>query len=511
MADESNTTPAKSGTGYARWKQLDADRNQLLHRLERYASVTIPKVLLPEDINPNTESIQHDWQSLGAQATNHLANKLMLALFSPGRPFFRLDPSKKLKQQMAELQVPEEQLRTALVGGEQEALRILDQKAIRPKLNQVFKHLIVLGNVLLDLSDDNEARVFGLRRYCVKRSCTGKVQEIVICERVKFDELEPDVQSGVQKSADAVVHYIRWYKRSGKRWKLTQWIDSHYLPGKDGAWDEDQFRLFPLTWDLADEHDYGTGHVEDYSGDFSALSVFSETEIKAALLASEYRWLADPNGITDVQDFRKSQNGDVLPGRKDDLALIHMTGTGALNEIRQTAEVVTRRIGQAFLLGSAVTRSAERVTAEEIRMQAQELESSLGGVYSRLAVDLQLPLAGWLLQQIDVDIGGTELVPTIVTGLDALSRGADSSSLAQFLSDFGSVTQLPPQALAYLNIREVMSVLAAGRGLDPSKFLKSEDQVAQEQQAAQEAALEAEAGTALAQEGAKAVSQGSNQ
>ena len=63
--------------------------------------------------------------------------------------------------------------------------------------------------------------------------------------------------------------------------------------------------------------------------------------------------------------------------------------------------MTTRRLGAAFLLNTAVTRDAERVTAQEIRMQAQELESSLGGVYSRLANELQLPLAKRLLQEID--------------------------------------------------------------------------------------------------------------
>lgn len=44
------------------------------------------------------------------------------------------------------------------------------------------------------------------------------------------------------------------------------------------------------------------------------------------------------------------------------------------------------------LLNSAVQRNGERVTAEEIRYVAGELEDTLGGVYSLLSQELQLSL-----------------------------------------------------------------------------------------------------------------------
>ncbi|WP_416142518.1 portal protein [Escherichia coli] len=46
---------------------------------------------------------------------------------------------------------------------------------------------------------------------------------------------------------------------------------------------------------------------------------------------------------------------------------------------------------------SAVQRTGERVTAEEIRYVASELEDTLGGVYSILSQELQLPLVRVLL------------------------------------------------------------------------------------------------------------------
>lgn len=350
----------------ARWTALHGKRSGFLRRCERYASMTSPKVCTPDTVNQNTESLQNDWTSFGAQCLNHLANKLMFAMFSPTRPFFRTDPSRELSQELLAQGIQPERLREALVQGEQDAIKVLDQRAVRPKLYQVVRHLIVTGNVLLDLSSDMP-RVFSLKHYVVKRSCSGRVQEFLIHERIMFDELEPDAQAASPASLrrpgnDNEVSHIRWFKRDGDRWTMTQWVNDHRLPSDfDGRWSAAKFPYHVLTWDLADEHDYGTGLVEDYNSDFSALQVFSEAEVKSAVMASEFRWMADPAGITDVNDFKASNNGDVLPGRKDDLSLVSLGGGTSLSQITTTADRVIQRLGRAFLLGSGAVRDAERV------------------------------------------------------------------------------------------------------------------------------------------------------
>lgn len=491
----------------ARWQELDGNRRGFLRRCENYAAVTIPKVCLPDGIQQNSESIQHDWQSVGAQATNHLLNKLMLAMFRPGAPFFRLDPNIELTKQLAAQGVTEENLREALVGGEQRAMRTLDQRAIRPKLYETLRHLIITGNTLLDLMDKEAPRVIGIKRYVVKRSITGRVIEILTHERILYDELEDDTRGAIPvMSKDTQVEFIRWFKWSQGRWSMTQHVNQHALP-KDFSheWSEDAFPLHVLVWDLADEHDYGTGLVEDYAGDFGTLSTLSEAEVKAAIMASDYRWLANPSGITDINDFKNSSTGDVLAGRKEDLSLVTLVGQGALEQVGKAADKYIRRIGMAFLLGSAVTRDAERVTAEEIRMQANELETALGGVYSRLAVDLQLPLVRWLLQSINIDIQGTKLEPTIITGLAALSRNAESAQLTLWLQDLAGAATLPEPVLMRLNWEAYMSTTAAARGVAPSKYVRPEKEVQADIQRQQQAAADAQAKQEMMKAGAQAM------
>lgn len=505
--------PAARGlpTARQRWNQLDQKRKGMLYRFEEYASVTIPKVCLPDHVDQFNASIQHDWTSVGAQAVNHITNRIVLNLFRPGMPFFRLDPDRKMREQLLTAGVTEEDLRASLVSGEQDAMRVMDQKAIRPKLNEVVKNLVVVGNVLLDLTEKAAPRVFGIKKYVVKRSVTGAVIEIIIRERVLYNELDAEVQPFVpNRSSDdhesSYVEYFRRYRKVGKKWEYTQSVEDTQLPPEfSKTYTDESLPVYPLAWDLADEHDYGSGLVEDYAGDFGTLSTLSESEIKAAILASDYRWLANPAGVGDINDVKNSVTGDVIAGAKDDLSLVSLVDGRGIQAVSASADKIIRRIGQAFLLGSAVTRDAERVTAEEIRMQAMELETSLGGVYSRLAVDLQLPIAVWLLRQIDVSIQGTQLVPTIVTGLAALSRNAEAQQLGLFLGSLGQLATLPDPVLARLKISSVISVMASAHGITPDKFVKPEQQVQQEQAAAQNAAVNQQATVDAAKEGARAI------
>ena len=41
---------------------------------------------------------------------------------------------------------------------------------------------------------------------------------------------------------------------------------------------------------------------------------------------------------------------------------------------------IEQRLSYAFLLNASVIRDSERTTAEEVRMTAQELQDSLGGI-----------------------------------------------------------------------------------------------------------------------------------
>jgi hypothetical protein len=462
------------------WTRLDGKRQSMMRRLEKLAGYTLPHLLLPDGWDANDSGAAHDYQSIGAQCVNHLATKLMLSMFAPTRPFMRLDASQQLKAAAAQAGIKEDDLQNLLSQGERAAVKELDSMALRPKLFDLFKNLEVLGNVMLILPEDtqDEPRVVGLRRFVVKRSLDGMIHTVVIREQVQKDELSDEAQALVPKKSDSSLceHFIM-LKRMGKStYEVSQWIDEHRIPGKDRTFEYENLPYRVIAWNLADYADYGTGLAEEYMGAFAALSSVSASTIRAAVLAGEFRWLANPAGMTRPEDFEASENGQCLPGQEGDLTLVQAAAevANAVNINRQLAQDYTNVLGRGFLMAGAVTRDAERVTAEEIRMIATELETGLGGAYSRLAVDVQLPLGKYLLRRIKLEMPGDSITPTIVTGLDALSRNGDLEALKAYINDVATITALPPEVLRWLPMETILRDLATGRGLDGRRYANTE-------------------------------------
>jgi hypothetical protein len=145
--------------------------------------------------------------------------------------------------------------------------------------------------------------------------------------------------------------------------------------------------------------------------------------------------------------------------------------------------MINDRLAAAFLLNSSVQRAAERVTAEEVRFMAQELETALGGVYSILSQEFQLPLINLLLESLTKQgkmprMPKDSVKPTVVTGIEALGRGQDLNKLATFLQ---YLQPLGAEVIASeMNLGDYIDRLAASLGIDTSGLIKSAEQKQQE-------------------------------
>ena len=116
-------------------------------------------------------------------------------------------------------------------------------------------------------------------------------------------------------------------------------------------------------------------------------------------------------------------------------------------------QIVERSIGRleermsyAFLLHTAIQRDAERVTAQEIRYMAEQLETSMGGIYSLLSQEFQLPLVQVLMKRMSQSneipqLPKDSVAPTIITGIEALGRGNDLQKLREFVMEIGQLAQ----------------------------------------------------------------------
>lgn len=486
------------------WSRLDGLRQPMMRRIERYAALTIPKVMLPDGTNIESMDQSHDYQSLGAQAVNNVVNKLMISMFAPSRPFFKVQEGKSTKAKAVEAGLDEVGLGSVLAKMERDSVKTLDGKGQRPKLYQTNRLLVITGNGLL-ITDKDKLRVMGLKYYCVKRTATGEIHTLVIREQLRFDELDYEIQKLWSKryQRDTIVSHYKLIKRTPQgSYTMCQYIDETKLPEKwEARWTADKMPYHCLAWDLTDEADYGTGLVEDYSGDFEALSVLSEAIVTGAVVGTEFRWVANPNGVTSVDDMRDSVNGDVIPGSAKDVGTIAPPVAEGVKIAQAVNQDYIQRISRGFLMGSAVTRQAERVTAEEVRLTALELEASFGGVYSALAPSMQTPIAKWLLATAGTSIAGTDLDVTIITGLDALSRNGDLENLKLALQDLAQLAQAPEPLMQRVKWQALATFVGTGRGVDLAQFIMNDQEFGEVQKAmqAQQAATDINTAGGVAQ------------
>jgi hypothetical protein len=489
----------------------ESDRSIILERSEKYAGWTLPYIF-PDDPLTSQEELQNDFQSVGAQAVTNLSNKILMALFQPARPFYRMQLTKEQRISVSESTgLSDAQIDAGLAKAERDGMRELDKLNARVAMNDMVQQLIITGNSLLHMpqSDEETMQVYSIRDYTIKRDLRGTPVKIILRETKSIDGLSDNLRAMAEAEGYGEKDDVSLYTgivRVGDRYKVWQELeDVCYCHKRVGLYNKDSLPWIPLTWNLARGKDYGTGLVESYAGDFHTLSTLAEAILDFTTVATDVKNLVNPTGMTDVREITQAPSGAYVHGREEDIVTYSADITDASNFLTNQFEVVSRRIGAAFLLNTAVTRDAERVTAEEIRMQAHELESSLGGVYSRLATELQLPLAKRIMKRIDKQFKSVE--PIIVTGFESLSRNSELGNLRAFVQDLVGLAEVPDEVKLRLKFGDVIALLGAGHGVDYKSFLKDESQVERDKKAA----IAAQAQAAGAEAGAVTAAQGQGQ
>jgi len=244
-----------------------------------------------------------------------------------------------------------------------------------------------------------------------------------------------------------------------------------------------------LRWSAIDGEDYGRSYVEEYLGDLISLEGLSKAIVEASAVAAKIVYLLNPNGVTRLKDLTKAESGDVILGKQDDVTSLQTDKQADMRIAYEAAKTISDRLSFAFLMHSSVQRDAERVTAEEVRYMASELEDALGGVYSILSQEFQLPLVNRLIDRMTKAkklpaLPKGVVKPAIVTGLEALGRGHD---LNKYLTMLKALQPLGPEVLArHMNPGDFISRIATSLGIDAAGLVKSDEQIAQETQQAQQ-------------------------
>ena len=225
--------------------------------------------------------------------------------------------------------------------------------------------------------------------------------------------------------------------------------------------------------------------------------------MKISAWVSKVLFLCNPNGTTRPRTLSQASNGSIVQGNAADVTVLQAAGKSQdLQIANQTIERIENRLAFAFMLNTAIQRPGERVTAEEIRYMAQELDAGISGLYSILSRELQLPLVRRLIHILrrkrklpDFPRSETTGEPLIkekaVTGIEAIGRGDDLNKLIDFIQTANQA--LGPQAMAqFLNVEEALRRLAASGSIDTTNLVKTKAQLQQEAAAQAEAEQQAQ-------------------
>lgn len=507
-----------------RYSALETYREPFLRRGRDCAKLTIPYLMPPAGFGPQSE-LPTPYQSIGARGVRTLSSKLLLALFPPNTPFFKYSIDdltlRKLEEKQQQTGLRGE-VEKALSARERAVLQEMETALFRPAAFVTLQHLLVTGNFLLYVPPERgRARGFRLDQYVVRRDPSGTLLEIVVKESVTPGSLPDQVRALVQAASgtkqssndgktvkvtvgdppqastgpegylDLYTHISRNFKDN--RWDIFQEVNGVKIPDSVGHYPFDRLPWFPLRLSTQPGEDYGRAYVEEYLGDLDSLEGLVQSIVEGSAAAARVVFMVSPNGVTSLRVVAKARNGDVVSGDEKDVGAMRLDKGNDFAVAQKQAQEIAQNLAFAFMLNTAIQRSGERVTAEEIRYMAAELDDALGGVYTLLGAEFQLPTVLLFEQRMEKNrqvppLPRDMVSPVIVTGMEAIGRGRDQRNLKLFITEVVQAVG-PEIAFRVINLHEFLKRSAADYGIDTEGLINSQEQLAQDEERAQIMAL----------------------
>ena len=483
------------GVAEKRYNELESDRASILKRGQASSELTIPS-LLPQQ-RGNSESLKTPFQGIGARGVNNLASKLLLTLFPPNSPIFKMMVDDFTLKELESDPEAKTKIEKALGAVERAVMTEVETSGDRVQLFEAIKHLIVTGNILIYITKKDGLKVFHLDKYVVKRDPMGNVLEIVTQEFISPNAVPKRIRQFVKAAAkegdEKTVGLYTHVKRVGEKFEIYQEVKGQVLKGESFKVPVDKSPFLALRFTRIDGEDYGRSFIEEYYGDLHSLEKLTKALVEGSAAAARVLFLTDPNGSTKAKTLAQAPNGAIRTGSMRDISVLQLDKFADFRVTLDTMQRIEERLSYAFMLNSSVQRKGERVTAEEIRYLASELEDSLGGVYSILSKEMQLPYItvrmGMMQKQGRLPALPKKIVkPSIVTGMEALGRGQDLRKLDSFLQ--GIAETLGAEVIQqYVNLDDYISRRATAVGIDTDGLIKTKDEIAKQQQAAQQQSM----------------------
>lgn len=465
----------------------------VLDAAEQFAQWTLPTVFT-RDLAGNDGkriSLHRDYQSTGAILVNSASTKVTNALFPQGAPFFRFVDSPDMVGAVSELGLE------GTVLSQQSQIELAASSLVFSRDNyaaslRAVKLLMVTGNAL-EYFDEGTGRshVYSIRDYSVRRDGSGNILRVILKERIAVMDLPAEFRSAhlaQKEDYDDVTLYTGICLRDNK-FEVYQEVQCQQV-GDSSTYPVDECPYTVLVWNLVNGEHYGRGLVEDYAGDFARLSELSLAltlyEVEAARLVN----MVSANSGVDVDSMQSAETGEYVqtnaaPGTNPGVWALEGGTYGKIQAMQNEISMLEQKLGRAFMYAGN-TRQGERVTAYEIRLNAQEAQNSLGDAYSVLS-DHWLRKRAYLYtvhkypqMRALFTLGATSI--QVLVGTASLNKAAQADRLLEASQSIQLILPVLAQATPRVNGDAVVDFILDAFGVVSSQLMYTEEQLKQKQE-----------------------------
>jgi len=477
MINISDTTPSEF------FNSKLSDRKPYENRAQKISEVSLPYVFRKEGADGGSELFKTVNQSFNGRQINNLKAKMGMALLPPATSSFRLKPDAMGMVQLftdQEGKVNEEaisiirqnlSLNTDAINSE------IENQQIRSSLFDMLLQQIVVGSVIVEKNERAGITIFPLRSFVVDLDSQGEPLAMCIVENLKM--LPKGIEAKEEKETYDLYTLLALDKDTNK-WIMKQDIDGEAVGEEKTYTDYDAlpFRYFGWNWVQGDA--YHRPFAEDYYPDMEQINKLGKLNTEGAVIAAKSLLLVDQRGgRTRKADITKAANGDVIDGKADDITAFQFQKNFDFQVSNEREATLKRELMANFLDTGSVQRDAERVTAEEIRVMAQQLEAStLAGVYSKMALKWSKWIVTKVMNELKITFDAVDV--DVLTGLDALGRSQEAQKQDSFMQRVSTL-----QLNHWIKENELLQRYASFDGINIVGLLKTQKEVTKELQAAQ--------------------------
>lgn len=473
-----------------------SDRKPYEDRAQLISEISLPYVFRADGADGGTEMIKSVSQSFNGRQINNLKSKMGMALLPPATSSFRLKPDAlSMVQTFQGNETAIEKLREQLSLNTDAINSEIENQQIRSSLFDMLLQQIVVGSVVVEKNERKGITIFPLKSFVVNLDSQGEPLAMCIVEKL---QILPEGITPKEEKDEYDLYTLLAFDKDSKQWIMKQDIDGEIV-GKEMRYkdyDDLPFRYFGWNWTQGEK--YHRPFAEDYYPDMNQIDKLSKLNTEGSVVAAKTLIMVNQRGgRTRKSDVTKSANGAVIDGVADDVTAFQLNKNFDFQVSNDREAVLKKEVQANFLDTGSVQRDAERVTAEEIRVMAQQLEAStLAGVYSKMA----LKWSKWIVTKVmdELKIKFEAIDVDVLTGLDALGRSQEAQKQDAFMQ---RITQL--QLNHWIKENEVLQRYAAFDGINTVGLLKTSEEVKQEQQAAREQMAQ----DTMVEEGAKSMGQ----